>query len=162
MMNAQTATMDLEVSKTPLVLKVLVVLAMMTLMGGTLTGVMTYFNLGYSESFFQDWFSSFTTVAMTVMPIGFVLMASLTKLAERLFSNVSEHARNLVIGVIMAGIMESGMAFATAMNNIGFDDKELFIDAWLNGLIGALPVALVLMITVNMTIKPKVEKFLKS
>lgn len=161
-MNAQAATMDLQANKTPVILKVLVVLAMMSLMGGTLTGVMTYFNLGFSESFFADWFTSFTTAALTVMPMGILLMVGLTKLAERLLSGASEHARNLLVGIVMAGIMESGMAFATAMNNIGFEDKELFISAWLNGLIGALPVALVLMITVNMTIKPRVEKFLKS
>ncbi|WP_241148735.1 DUF2798 domain-containing protein [Photobacterium sanguinicancri] len=59
-MNAEavlTTTLT-DQTKTPVVYKVLVVFAMMTLMGGSLTGVMTYINLGYTSSFLSDWLSA--------------------------------------------------------------------------------------------------------
>lgn len=163
-MNTQTLMSEPEMteSSTPIALKILVVLGMMTLMGGTLTGVMTYLTVGYSATFFTDWLTSFLTAAVTIMPLGFAFMVLLTKGAEKLLPHVSEKARNLVVGVSMALIMESGMAFSTALNTIGFQNQDAFLSAWFNGLIGALPVALVLMTVVSLTIKPKVERFLKS
>lgn len=151
-----------EPERTSLLYKILVVMGMMTLMGGTLTGVMTYLNIGYSNTFLTDWLHSFLTAALTVMPLGFGMMALLTKLAETLLPNSSEQRRNLIIGIAMACIMESGMAFATVMNNIGFADRALFLSSWLQGVIGALPVALTLMTITSMTIKPKIEQILKS
>lgn len=66
------------------------------------------------------------------------------------------------VGVAMALIMESGMAFTRAYNTIGLDNQSEFLTAWMGGVLGALPVAFVLMITVSITIKPRGEKFIKS
>ncbi|UPW17024.1 DUF2798 domain-containing protein [Agarivorans sp. TSD2052] len=147
---------------TPLIYKIMVVLVMMSLMGGTLTGVMTYINLGYTDTFFTDWLSSFLLAAVTVMPAGFLIMALLTKLIQSLLPDTKEQTRNLVIGISMALIMESAMAFTTTLNNVGVADMLVFIEAWWNGLLAALPVALSLMLVVSMTVKPKIENFLKS
>lgn len=148
--------------KTPLIYKVLVVAAMIILMGGTLTGVMTYMNLGYTDSFFNDWFSSFFKTALVMMPIGFSLMTLLTKLVNQHFPDMPEHKRNMIIGPIMALVMESIMAFTTTANNIGFADSADFASNWFKSFIVALPVALVLMTTISLTIKPKIERFLRS
>ena len=117
----------IEPQKTPLIQKVLVMLGMVSLMGGTITGTMTYLNLGFTETFFADWATNFFTALVTVIPMGFTLMA-----------------------------------LTSAYHNVGLSNRADFIEAWMNGVLGALPVALVLMTTVSMTIKPKVEKFLKS
>ena len=61
----------------------------------------------------------------------------------------------------MAFIMESLMALTTAYNNVGFNESVTFFNAWFDGLVGALPVALALMVTISMTVKPKVEAYLK-
>ncbi|MCL1065316.1 DUF2798 domain-containing protein [Shewanella olleyana] len=148
-------------SKTPIHIKVLTVLGMVTLMGGTLTGVMTFINLGYTDSFFNDWISSFLLAIITVMPIGFLMMTLLTKLSEKLMPNSAEKTRNILVGISMALIMESGMALSTTINNIGLASDGIIL-AWFNTLIAALPIALVMMITVSLTIKPKVEALLKS
>ena len=163
-MDGQTAiyTSFSEPPKTPMAYKVLVVMGMMTLMGGTLTGVMTYLNLGYGDTFFTDWLRSFLTAAVTVMPIGFMMIALITQVVGKLLPNASENRRNLVIGVAVACIMESGMAFATTLNNLGFANKTEFFAGWLEGVLGALPVALALMIITSMTIKPKVEQILNN
>ena len=65
--------------QTPIIYKIIVVFAMMTVMGGSLIGLMTYINLGYSDTFFRDWFVSFLIAAVTVMPAGFILMAFLNE-----------------------------------------------------------------------------------
>ena len=148
--------------KTPLIYKILVVLGMMTLMGGTLTGVMTYMNVGYIDTFFADWFSSFLKTVLVMMPFGLLMMTLVTKLLGKLMPKASEKKRNLVVGLNMAVIMESMMAFTTTANNIGFDDMALFANSWLQGFLAALPVGLALITIISMTIKPKVERFLKS
>lgn len=87
---------------------------------------MTYMNVGYTETFFADWFSSFLKTVLVMMPFGLVMMTLITKLIGKLMPNSSEKRRNLVVGLNMAVIMESMMAFTTTANNIGFDDMALF------------------------------------
>jgi hypothetical protein len=43
--------------KTPVLLKVLVLVSMMSLIGGSLTAVMTYMNVGFGDTFIQQWLS---------------------------------------------------------------------------------------------------------
>ncbi|MFC1236509.1 DUF2798 domain-containing protein [Vibrio sp. F74] len=163
-MNVQLTMSDsvIESKKTPLFHKILVVSVMMVLMGGTLTGVMTYMNAGYSSTFFFNWLRSFLTAAVVVMPAGFFIMVLMTKLTEAVLPNLDEKGRNIAVGFMMALIMESGMAFVTTLNNIGLSNFDTFLSAWLHAVLGALPVALVLMTFVSITIKPKVEKLLRS
>ncbi|MEL0640697.1 hypothetical protein V6260_08775 [Pseudoalteromonas aliena] len=54
------------------------------------------------------------------------------------------------------------MAFVTATNNIGYSNIHVFLAGWLEGLLAALPIGLTIMIIMSVTIKPKIEKFLKS
>ncbi|MFI8620638.1 DUF2798 domain-containing protein [Marinomonas sp. NPDC078689] len=152
----------LEQKKTPLLHKIALVLGVMTLIGGSLTGIMTYRNIGFTDTFFLSWLTSFITALFTVMPAGFILMALVTKLVEKLTPKMRENKRNLIVGVGMACVMESFMAFSTAANNIGFHDLSAFYHGWLNGLLAALPVALTLSTVITMTIKPKIERFLRS
>ncbi|WP_239502535.1 DUF2798 domain-containing protein [Vibrio astriarenae] len=149
-------------TSTPLYKKVLVVAGMMTLMGGTLTGVMTYMNLGYSDSFFNSWMSAFVTTALVMMPIGVTLMTLITKLLGTLLPNIKESHRNIIVGLIMAVTMESIMAFTTTAKNLGFVDNPDFGNQWATSFFAALPVALTLMVTISMTIKPKIERYLRS
>ena len=147
--------------KTPLLHKVLVVLAIMTVMGGLLTGIMTYMNVGYTSSFFVDWSKALLS-AFAVMPIGILLIGLITKGVNRLLPDMKAHKRNLIVGVLMACAMESMLAFSTATNTIGFSDTAAFLHGWLVGFLAALPVGVTLMIIISLTIKPKIETFLKS
>ena len=62
----------------------------------------------------------------------------------------------------MALIMESVMAFVTATNNIGYADMGVFVTGWAEGLLAALPIGLTIMLIMSVTVKPKIERFLKS
>lgn len=148
--------------KIPLKNKILVVLGMMILVGGTLTGVMTFMNLGFADTFYINWLTSFLTTVAVMMPTGMVLMTLITKLVGTLLSNISESIQNLVVGLFMAIIMESIMAFTTTATNTGFADLNQFTASWLHGFLATLPIGLTLMIIISMTIKPKIENFLRS
>ena len=161
-MPANTETLLIgSTKKTPLLYKVLLILTMMTVIGGLLTGVMTYMNVGYSDTFFHDW-SRALLAAFAIMPIGFLLMGLITKTISQMLPNTQAYKRNLITGILMACIMESMLAFSTAAKTIGFADQAAFLNGWLEGFLVALPVGLTLMVIMSMTIKPKIEAFLKS
>ena len=148
--------------KRPLVQKILVVAAIMTTIGGTLTGIMTFANVGLSKTFIHDWLSSFVFALVVVMPSGFVLMMIINKLADTLFSAANKTQRNIIVGISMAFVMESIMSAVTAANNIGLTDISIFINAWFRGFIIALPLGLVISIVMAISLKPKLERFMAS
>ncbi|MEZ9655918.1 DUF2798 domain-containing protein [Vibrio splendidus] len=151
-----------EQNGTPVLYKILVMMSLMLTIGGSLTAVMTYMNVGFGEAFIGNWFSSLALVVVIMMPIGMVMMTLVTKLVAKVLPNYGEKARNLIVGLIMAFIMESIMAFVTAANNIGFSDTSAFTSGWFNGFIAALPIGLTIMVVMSMTVKPKLERFMKS
>ncbi|MBY5991397.1 DUF2798 domain-containing protein [Ferrimonas balearica] len=151
-----------EPGNTPLRHKVLVVAGMMTAIGGTLTGVMTYMNLGIAEGFLTAWGQAFLLASAVMMPIGALMMALLTRLAAVLLPSASEGQRNLAVGLVMAVVMESLMAFTTTAQQLGIADLAAFQSAWLSAFAAALPVGLTLMVTFSLTVKPRIERFLKS
>lgn len=148
--------------KTPLVYKVLVLACLMSLFGGSLTGVMTWINLGFSETFFRSWLTSFGTAVLVMMPSGLAIMALLSRLIGKLWPAIDEKKKNLLLGVFMALCMESIMAGATAANHIGLADPTAFIAAWLKGWLAGLPLGLGIMLIMSMTLKPRIDRFLKS
>lgn len=148
--------------KTPVIYKILVMVMMITLVGGFLTYIMTYTNVGITDHFYMDWFTSFLSAVLVMAPIGLAMTAFMNVFVTKLLPTASELKRNLVISVFMALNMELLMAFVTATNNIGFANTRLFYTAWVEGLLAALPIGLILMLVMSVTIKPKLERFLKS
>ena len=159
--NTDTLVLTEAAAKTPIIYKILLGLTLMGVIGGALTAVMTYMNVGYTETFFTDWRKAFFS-ALTIMPVGIIMMGLLTKLFEKLLPDTHHHKRNLLIGGVMAVIMESILAFSTAASMIGFASKSEFLMGWFDGFIGALPVGLAIMVVMSLTIKPKIEAFMKS
>lgn len=149
-------------SKRPLVQKILVVVAMMTTIGGTLTGIMTFANVGLTATFVHDWLSSFGFAIVVMMPSGFALMMVINKLADALFPTATKTQRNIIVGISMAFVMESIMSAVTAANNIGFTDISIFINAWFKGFVVALPLGMIMSIVMAFSLKPKLERFMAS
>ncbi|WP_249322871.1 DUF2798 domain-containing protein, partial [Pseudoalteromonas ruthenica] len=63
-----------EPKKTPVIYKILVMVGIITIVGGSLTGIMTYVNVGVTEQFYADWFTSFISAVLVMAPICFVMM----------------------------------------------------------------------------------------
>jgi hypothetical protein len=151
-----------EPKKTPIIYKIMVMVSIIVFVDGSLTGIMTYTNVGITEHFYMDSFTSFLSAVLVMAPVGLAMTALMNTLVAKLLPKASELKRNLVISVFMALTMESLMAFVTASNNIGFANMRLFYTAWVEGLLAVLPIGLTLMLVMSVTVKPKLERFLKS
>ncbi|WP_370980268.1 DUF2798 domain-containing protein [Agaribacterium sp. ZY112] len=148
--------------KRPLAQKILVVMGMMSLIGGTLTAIMTAVNVGLSQNFLQHWLPSFTFAVLVMMPAGFILMTLMSKLADLLLSNANKTQRNIAVGIGMAFFMESVLAAVTTANNIGLTSSSAFLEAWSKAFIVALPFGLGMAVIMSLTLKPKLEAFMAS
>jgi len=142
--------------------KITIVLCLIILFGGTLTGMMTYSNSGFSKNFLTDWLSSFLLCVLVMAPLGGGISYLLHKLVSNVFGRFSELKRNIIFALLMAIFMESIMAIVTVTNNIGFINIEHFASAWLNAFLLALPIGMCFSILVSTTIKPRLEQYFKS
>lgn len=161
-LNLRALLMAITKNKVPWYKKALIILSMMSLMGSTLTGVMTYITIGYSDNFYHQWMSSFLLATFCLMPFGHILMGKVSEAVKYRWPTLTELKKSLVVGVFMAVIMETLMAFITAANNLGFSNKLDFFQGWLNGFLTALPVGLILMILISLTVKPRIDAILQS
>lgn len=164
--SSASSTDGLELSFTaksnPLFLKILLIASLMVVIAGSLTGVITYMNIGFTSEYLSSWMSSFVLVVILMMPIGMGMTVLITKLINRLIPKKSEGVRNLIIGIIMAIVMESFMALVGTLNNIEFHNASEFYIRWLNGFLGALPLGLIIMLVMSMGMKPRIEQFIKN
>jgi len=114
--------------------KITVVLCLIILFGGTLTGIMTYSNSGFSKNFLMDWLSSFLLCVVVMAPLGGGISYLLHKLVSNVFARFSELKRNIIFALMMAIFMEAIMAIMaiiTVTNNIAFIDTDHFYSAWI-------------------------------
>ena len=149
-------------AKRPLYQKLMVIITMMLIVGGSLTGIMTFANVGYSETFFSDWGSSFAIATAVLMPSGFLLTTVMNKSVDFFLPNLGKHSRNITVGIFMAFFMESIMAASTTANTIRFGDIQVYASAWSQAFLTALPFGLVMAVAMSIFIKPKLEKFMAS
>ena len=148
--------------KRPIYQKILVILTMMSVIGGSLTGLMTFVNNGFTEFYFSQWGTSFLMALVVMMPSALLMMTLLTKLVHRFFPNLSKFKENMLIGLIMAMFMESIMAGVSSFNSVGVSDLTVFFATWLQGFIYSLPLGVVIAVVMTITIKPKLQKFMAS
>lgn len=142
--------------------KILLVVAMVTLVGGTFTAIMTYSNIGLSDEFTRQWALSFVQAVCVIFPTSVAVMWALNKVVETLFVSLSSLHKNLIFGFGMALSMEAIMALSTTYRNIGLGDLQQFSQAFLASYLMVLPVALVLSPIMTLLVKPKMEAFLAS
>ena len=125
------------------------------------TGIMTWANLGFSETFLASWGRSFLTAMLVMMPIAGLLMVAFTSTVNRLFPGLRVLLQNLLIGLAMSLVMQSIMAVITAANTVGFDNFGLYGASWSNAFLTALPVGIIFAVTLTTVIKPRLEVYLK-
>ncbi|MBJ2138228.1 DUF2798 domain-containing protein [Paraglaciecola chathamensis] len=142
--------------------KILLVTAMVTLVGGAFTGVMTYSNIGFSDAFTRQWALSFVQAVCVIFPTSVAVMWAMNKVVETVFVRLSSLHKNLIFGFGMALSMEAIMALSTTYRNIGLGDLQQFSQAFLASYLMVLPVALVLSPIMTLLVKPKMEAFLAS
>ncbi|MCZ2721573.1 DUF2798 domain-containing protein [Marinomonas sp. 15G1-11] len=148
--------------KHPLYQKILILACLISFVIGSLTGIMTYMNVGFRESFWIDWFSSFAIAALVMAPIGLVFMSLIGKFLKWALPNGHKILHQIITGVCMALFMESILAASTTVNLIGFTSSAAFVSAWLPAFTAALPFGLFMALMMSLVLKPKLEKFMAS
>jgi len=146
----------------PLYQKILMVAALICTVGGTLTAIMTYMNVGLTDTFLNDWLKSFVVAMLLMIPIGFLFITLTSKLVQLIIPNSKIFYQQLISGILMAFIMESLLATSTTAMTTGFIDKSTFINAWSQAFITALPFGLIMALSMSLFLKPKLKQFMQS
>ncbi|MDP5190212.1 DUF2798 domain-containing protein [Rheinheimera baltica] len=147
-------------TKRPLYQKILVLFALMFTVAGTVTGIMTYVNVGFTERFYSYWLSSLIIALLTMVPLALISMTVISKLVQRVMPQANITYQRLVTGFLMAFVMEAAMAASTTVNIVGIDNSMQFSAAWQHAFIAALPFGLFMAVVMSFVLKPKLEKFM--
>lgn len=139
--------------------KILIIFSIVAVIGGTLTFVMTWNNLGFGDGFLRAWLSSFALCVICIAPIGGVIALLINKILRALLPDISTVQMNVIFGLCMAVIMESIMAVVTTINLNDFSDWHHFLSMWIASLLTALPIGIFFSIILSLVIKPKLELF---
>ena len=139
--------------------KILIIFSIVAVIGGTLTFVMTWNNLGFGDGFLRAWLSSFALCVICIAPIGGVIALLINKILRALLPDISTVQMNVIFGLCMAVIMESIMAVVTTINLNDFSDWHHFLSMWIASLLTALPIGIFFSIILSLIIKPKLELF---
>ncbi|HCT72799.1 MULTISPECIES: DUF2798 domain-containing protein [Psychrobacter] len=139
--------------------KILIIFSIVAVIGGTLTFVMTWNNIGFGDGFLHAWLSSFALCVVCIAPIGGVIAMLINKILRALLPDISAVQMNVIFGLCMAVIMESIMAVVTTMNINDFSDWHHFFYMWMASLLTALPIGIFFSIILSLVIKPKLEIF---
>lgn len=137
-----------------------VVAVVFTLIGGPISGITTYANLGLSDTFLADWRSSFLKSVLVMLPASFVLMAIVDRYVKRLFLRLPQARQNIINGIIFGTLMQCVVTAVTTANNVGFSASGSFLSAWLMGFASALPLGILISIAMTTTIKPRLEAYM--
>lgn len=137
--------------------KIFVLMAMMSVIGGVFTAIMTYVNIGFTDEFFTMWSKSLFFAVVFMMPLGGVFMFLSNKFIKFIFPNLRYILQNILVGICIALCMESIMAISTTINIIGYSDFDSFASFWLKSYLAALPFALVFSPIMTLLIKPKID-----
>ncbi|SFK64178.1 DUF2798 domain-containing protein [Methylophaga sulfidovorans] len=142
--------------------KVAIIAFIVITISGTLTGIMTFVNGDGNESFLHQWTSAFVFASLIALPIGIIVMSLVSQLIHALLSSATDHFKNLIIGIVMALLMESAMAASTAVSQVGLSNLNQLTAEWSQNFIAAIPVGLVIAILMTLVVKPKLQAFMKS
>lgn len=139
--------------------KVGIIASLVVVIGGTLTFLMTWQNVGFSDDFITAWLSSFALCVLCIAPIGGVIAFLINRVITAMLPTLSESLNNIVFGLVMAIIMESIMAVVTTINLHGFAVLGDLGVVWFSTFITALPVGIVFSIIISLIVKPRLAAF---
>ena len=96
--------------------KILIIASIIATLGGTLTFLMTWRSIGFSDTFVTSWLSSFALCVLCIAPLGGVISYALNRTINAVLPNFSSLQKNITFGFGMAFIMEAIMGAVTTMN----------------------------------------------
>jgi len=142
--------------------KIAIILAVFSFIGGPLSGVATYANLGITDSFFSDWGLSFLKSICVMLPAAWVLMIIVDRISDACLGTLKRLPRNLISGFIFGILMQCVVTAVTAGSNVGIDPPTVFFRAWATGFATALPLGLLISVVMTTLIRPRLERIMAS
>ena len=141
--------------------KMFVLFIIMSTISAFFISIMTYVNIGFSEEFFERVVKSLLLATLVMIPLGWSVMYVCNKIVTSLFPNVGDIIQNIMIGILIAIVMEAIMAISTTLNIDGYHGLIQFFNFWLKTYLAALPFALIFSPIMTIFIKPKLEAYLE-
>lgn len=139
--------------------KIAIIASLVIVMGGSLTFLMTWRNLGFSDGFIGAWLSSFALCIVCIAPIGGIISFLVHRLVNAMWPNLSKLANSVVFGLIMATIMECIMAVVTTINLHGLLGLRELAQFWAATFAAALPAGIVFSVIISVIVKPRLMAF---
>lgn len=139
--------------------KVSVIVGLISLLGGSLTFVMTWINIGFTHNFIGAWLSSFALCLLIMAPLGGVISFLVNKIVNAILYSRSSFQKNIAFGLMMAVAMESIMSIVTTINLHGFLVFTQFVKLWGATFVTALPLGITISILMTFIIKPRLIEF---
>lgn len=143
----------------PIFTKISIIATIVIIIGGSLTFVMTWQNIGFVEGFLLSWITSFALCVFCIAPIGGVISMLINKSLNTLLPNITTMQLNILFGLCMAMIMESVMSLVTTYNLNGYTSNQDFFGLWFASLLMALPIGIIFSILLSVIVKPKLQQF---
>ncbi len=129
--------------------------AVWLLIGASLSGLMTWLNLGWVDGFFWRWLTGFVS-ALTLLALGFVLIGRYDKLVQRHLQHAPRLLRTLVLAALMALTMECFMSLVVTWRNLGWGGG--FAAAWLSTFWRSLPAGLAIGLLMGFVVRPWLQR----
>ena len=141
--------------------KILTIAPIVIALGGTLTFIMTWRSIGFTDTFISSWASSFALCVLCVAPLGGFISYLIHRAINNIAPRLSTIQKNVAFGVCMAFIMELIMGAVTTWNLHGFT-ASVFANQWFSAFLAALPIGILFSVAMALVIKPRLEAFLAS
>lgn len=140
----------------PLWRRLLPLLIVLPTVGGLLSGLITWINLGWSADFGARWARAFLT-ALPVMPLGMGVMVALDRVLVPRLPAASPLATKVLLAVLTAVVMESLMATAVTLSNRGLGAE--FPQWWARAFVQSLPVGLLIGLVMSFVVRPRLQRW---
>lgn len=134
-------------------------LMVMLVLSSSLTGFLTWLNVGFGADFLSKWRHAFLIGLCVIAPTGALIMWLVNQLVTRFFARQSPLTQKIALACLMGALMEFALAFITTASNMGFaDGVGEFFSQWMRTYIKALPLGICVGVLMSFVIKPMLEK----
>lgn len=139
--------------------RLLPLFTLMPAIGLILSGLITWFNIGWTDEFGARWMRAFFT-ALPVMPLGLLIMLALDRALSPRLAAWPRVAAKVVLALCTAIVMELMMTSVVTYSNSGL--VAGFAAQWAVAFVKSLPVGVLIGLTMSFLIKPRLDRWMEA
>jgi branched-subunit amino acid transport protein len=127
--------------------------------GLILSGLITWFNIGWTDDFGARWMRAFFT-ALPVMPLGIFTMLALDRVLSPRLAAWPRVGAKVVLALCTTFVMELMMASVVTYSNSGLGAG--FAAQWVVAFVKSLPVGVLIGLAMSFLIKPRLDRWMEA